>query len=153
MVADFANSDVGGKLNVIGGAFQFTARAQIPGLSVGVPPMAVVAIIDLPAAYGQTDFTVVLTLKDSSDTPVEVPSQVVGGTQALRVSQIANAKRDSSQPAGIGGRVQIVMALGPGIPLQPDQAYYWELQINGHTDKNWRAGFYVQPDPPQPILG
>ncbi len=153
LVADFANADSSGKLNMIGGALQYISRVQMPGFGVGLPPMTVVVIIDVPAEYGQTDFSLVLTLRDGAGKPVQVPAQAPGESQAMRISQIANARRGPEQPTGILGRVQLVMSLATGIPLQPGEAYYWELEINGHTDRNWRASFYVYPDPPQPIIG
>jgi hypothetical protein len=153
LVTDFANADSSNKINMIGAGFQYTQRVQMPGSGLVVPPMTIVTLIDVPAKYVQTEFTLVLTLKNAAGEPVQVPTRIPGETQAVRLSHIASAKRSNDLPADLGGRIQFVMNLATGLPLEPAQAYTWELQIDGHTNPNWRATFYVRPDPRAPTLG
>jgi hypothetical protein len=156
LIADFANIDGGGKLNVVGGAFQLVGRAPfVPGMPLGIGAMTVVAIIDVDYAHAGEQFSVVLTLKNSANEPVQVPGPVEGQTQALRISQVATATAGDQVPkdAHLPIRCQVVANIGPGMPLEPSSQYYWELQVDGHSDRNWRAVFYVRADQTGPVLG
>lgn len=151
VLADYANTDAAGKLNLLGGGWQVTALTQT-GLTI---PHAVTAAIEVPERFAGVEFSVSLTLIDESGEQVKVPGPS-GNLEALRIGQVTKAERPNVPGVLLHGkvwcRVQVILNFTGGLPLAPGQSYTWNLEISGHHDSQWCAGFYVAA-PPQAIIG
>jgi hypothetical protein len=154
LVADFANTDATGKMNVIGGGWQVVSRQPLaPGVA-GLPGLCVVAIVELPPQHHNEQFAVSIALEDCDlGAPVRVPGPN-GQLQALRIQQIAtaNAPMVPGVPAHrINSRVQVVIGIPPGLPVEPGHRYRWVLELDGHEKGD--ATFHVTPEQPPAVVG
>lgn len=149
LIADFANAE-SGKLNVIGGGWQVTARS-LEGNQLIVPPQAVVAMFEVPPEFINQQFSVTLVLEDSRGNPVELPGPA--GPQALRIGHVVSAPPSNIRgvpPGRVPGRAQIMVNIHPGLPLSADELHTWVLEVDGYRNPQWRTSFYVLPDPTAP---
>jgi|ERR1019366_1309538 hypothetical protein len=151
ILADYANMDAAGKLNLLGGGWQVTALTQT-GLT---PAQALVASIEVPERYAGTEFPISLTLLDEAGDQVKIPGPS-GNMEALRIAQLVKAERPNVPGVLLHGkvwsRVQVILNFSGGLPLRPGQSYSWSLEINSYHHPQWGASFYVAA-PPQPVLG
>lgn len=122
----------------------------MPQGSPGLPAPYVVALLDVPAAHIGEQFAVALTLENSRGEAVTIPGPVPGTQQAPRIQQLVVA----GNPSAVGvpmhrmpGRVNVVINIQPGLPVDLADAYDWVLEVEGHRDPQWRARFWVLPAP------
>lgn len=151
LLADFANLDTAGKLNILGGGWQI-APIQPTGMT---PPHALVVSITLPPKFYDSEFAVTLTLRDESGRPVQSPGPV-GQLQALRVQQVVKAERPV-MPGVVTmdkpwASAKFTLNFVNGLPLLPNQAYTWDLEIEGTANPGWAANFFVAA-PSGPVIG
>jgi hypothetical protein len=157
VVAEFAVADPLGKLNMIGGAFQAIQRVVAgPGQPGVLPAMTVVVLVELPPEHHNQQYPLGLALKDERDKTVEVPGAVGGTSQALRIQQLVTAAPPSYpglDQKRLWNRVQFVLNIQAGVPVEAGTVYSWVVEIDGHTRPEWRATFYVLPDQAKAVLG
>jgi hypothetical protein len=152
LLADFANQDAAGKVNLLGANWLVTA-IQPTGMT---PPQTLVVLVDVPSRFHGEDFAVSVTLLDEAGQPVNVPGPT-GEMQRLRVQQLLRAERPvipgANVPPKVSGRVQVILSFNAGIPLAPGRQYRWRVEIDGNTNPQWEANFYVVGLPPEPVIG
>lgn len=153
LLADFAGADAAGKLNIIGGGFQFTGLTEAGQTA----PQHIVAIIDVPSKYLGEEFSVGLELNDEEAGRVVQVQSVTGNQEALRIQQVAKVNPPQTQgvylPQTVPSRVQLVMGFPNGLPLRAGGHYAWQLEIEGKKKPEWTAHFHVLGDPPPPVFG
>ena len=152
VLADFANQDGAGKVNLLGANWLITG-IQPTGM---IPPQTLVVFVDVPARFHGEDFAVSVALCDDAGEPVNVPGPT-GEMQPLRVQQLLRAERPMvpgvNVPPEVSGRVQVILTFGGGIPLAPGGRYRWRAEIDGNTNPQWEADFYVVGPSPGPVFG
>lgn len=155
MLADYANVDAAGKLNILGGAW--TISNILPGgLSA---PQTLAIVLDVPPKYVGEEFALGIALYDERlGSVVKVPDE--GGDpagSAIRVQQLVRAEKPMIPglrlPTDFYGRVQTVLAFPTGLPLAPNGEYAWRLEVDGTHRKAWRVHFITSGPPPAPVLG
>lgn len=149
LLADVGTSDASGKLNVLGAGWQVTAGPP-------VPPQALAVLLEVPWSRVGQQVPIVLTLTDADGQPV-----LVGGADGqpvpLTLQQAVEASAVPGLPEGAPVLVRVLLNL-QGLPLEGNQSYRWELQVDGETREDWSAGFHVvaladQGGAPQPPAG
>jgi hypothetical protein len=154
LLADFANSDSVGKVNVIGAAWQVTARLPT-GLT---PALTLVVLVNLPPRYYGEQFAFGVSLYDEPGDIVRLPLPgPVGEAQALRIQQVAKAERPNVPGVvipsnSLPSQTQFILSFPGGLLLTPG-LYYWQVEIDGNTRPDWRAEFLVAGPPPAPVVG
>jgi len=154
LLADHIGIDGGGKANVLGAGFNLTTVG--PQGTVAFQHLLV--LVDLPLKHAGADFALSLELRDeSTGSPFKIVGQPSGTPEPLRIQQIVRAERITIPnvylPSTFPVRVQLNLALPPGLPLQPGHDYAWHVEVDGQHRKNWQAGFHVLGPPPQPVVG
>lgn len=151
LLADFANVDAGGKLNVIGGGWQAVGR-----LPTGMtPPFSVVIRVEFPSARSGEQFAYGLVLHDEHGGTISFPGPS-GELQELRIQHLAKAEKPTvpqvALPDHLPSRVQIVINFGGGLLLSPG-GYRWQFEVDGNARPEWHLAFAVIGPPPPPVIG
>jgi hypothetical protein len=150
-IADYAAPDPTGKLNAIGLHWQVTAL-QVTGMT---PAHAVVAALEAPPVHSSEEVAVSLTLQDESGQAAKIMGPT-GAVQDLRVQQVAKFEKPNVPGVPlhdkVWSRANVILTFVNGLPLQPNHAYTWVLEVDGNTRPDWRAAFYVGA-PPSPVFG
>jgi hypothetical protein len=166
VLADYANTDASGKVNLIGGGWQITNI--MPNGMTG--PQYLLTLIDVPARHLGEEFATGWSLFDEKTgsvvrMPAAPPGQVVppgpsglgAPTQALRVQQLVKAEKPSIPnlhlPPDFQGRIQTILAFPEGLPLSPNGQFSWRLEVDGTHLKHWRVTFITAGPPPPPVIG
>lgn len=154
IVADFANDDGSGKINVLGkgvAILGFDARA-------GVTSRFTVAVdVWLPTRFAPAEFPVELALLEASGDLVAMPGP--GGAQNLRIAQVVNIQRSPMTPAasaehiGSGSRINFNLDFSNGLPLVPNGRYIWRVQLDGDETRSWTYPLAVAGPGKGPIIG
>jgi hypothetical protein len=156
LIADFANVDAGGKLNLLGAGWQVVRRAApSPGAPPALPPHSVVVIIDIPPAHVGEQFAMTLILNDAHGEPVTIENPILGEPQALRIQQLVTVQAapvPGVPPGEVAGRVQAVIGL-QALVVDPGIPYTWTLEIDGHRSYHWQAVFFVAREEVPPVFG
>lgn len=155
IMADYANIDVGGKLNIIGGGAQIVGLVPIAPNQYGMPSQALVVRVLVTPAHHNEKFSLSISLTDeTAGVPVSVP-QADGTMQALRIQQVAETTALGVPPgvdvAKLSGVMQVVMNIPPGLPLDFGHHYRWIVEIDGHQRAS--ATFQVPSQPMLPVVG
>lgn len=153
VVADFAASDATGKINVVGGNVGYLGFDPMQGVTTR---FTVWAHIALPHRLLPADLSIELALLDDTGAVFEIPGPM--GAQAVRMAQPVTIDKSPAQviPAlreHIGSSHQMVVDFGSGLPLQPNGAYVWRLQIDGDDQHELRYPFGVGGPMPGPVIG
>lgn len=151
LLADYANTDAVKKVNILGAGWQVTGLTPM-GLTA---PQALVVLVEVPQQHFEEEFAVSVTLRDEAGEVVKLTGQL-GAVEALRIQQIVKAERPNMPgviiQAKLWSRVQVIFNFAHGLPLAAGKSYMWELEIDGHHDPQWSAGFLVG-GPPEPVVG
>ncbi|MGH9293719.1 MAG: DUF6941 family protein [Acidimicrobiales bacterium] len=152
LLADFANADATGKLNVIGGKWQVTSLLPT-GLT---QPMSLVVLIALPANHHGEQFAWGVSLHDEAGEVVSLPGPN-GEPQAMRIQQVSKLETPDVRgvvlpSAHLPCSLQLVMNFPTGLLLSPG-AYLWKVEIDGNSNPLWQVEFFVAGPPPRPVLG
>lgn len=146
LVADFANVDQAGKLNVIGGFF---ALLGYDPQTRGSAPHHVAVVLDIPANFAGQEYALQLQMRN--ETRGEVVRFIAPSGQ-LEPLQIAQAQRVPPAPAALGApvpsdhpiRMQTVLNLDAGVAkVEPGEKYAWKVSIDGQSKPGWEARFSV----------
>lgn len=138
-LADFAQQDPVNKVHAIGIGWSVT---QTP-----TPPQAVVALVHVPWTQTNEQLGFQLALTDGDGRPVEVDAGA--GVQPIMIEGGFEIGRPAGIPHGTEIELPIVVNIPAGLPLQPGSRYVWRLYVDGETQSDWFASFYVQPHVPQ----
>ncbi|MEU3207265.1 hypothetical protein ABZ702_26035 [Streptomyces cyaneofuscatus] len=142
-LADFANADPAGKVNVIGAGWHVVAMSDIGG---GTAPHALVVLISVAPPADDVELSTRLTLRDSGGDVVAVPG-AGGKPQFLDLPQVVKVgipKADESVAAAdLWGQGKIIVNLPGGLPLNPGEQYEWVFEIDGVGGTRWAAPFLV----------
>ena len=154
-IADFANVDAGGKLNIIGGTVVFLGFDPNNGVTA---PHNVAIVVAVPQQYAGQQYSLSIELFNvTADRVVQLPNGPAGQAQAMRIQQVV-AVPPLQPPPGTGnpgdGYVNHVMVMNfaNGLPLQAG-TYDWRVQIDGQARKHWKSRFHVPAPQPQPVFG
>lgn len=156
ILSDFSNIDAGGKANLVGAGFTASRRVPLaPGGPLGLAPQSLTVFIDVPPAHYNEQFALSLVLESGAGSPVSIPDPATGNRQPLRIQQLVMA--ESPNVPGlprdkVWARAQFVINL-QALPIEAGDLYTWILEIDGHRNPQWRASFYVLPEPSSPVLG
>ncbi|ANG85772.1 hypothetical protein [Microbacterium aurantiacum] len=151
ILADFANIDQSGKLNVVGGGisligYEFQQGTTTP-FTVYVRVVARVPRTDRPALE--------IVLADASGDPVQIPSPT-GELQTMRIAQNVELAAPSLPgvsipPGAIPSSAAFAINFSNGLPLAPGHSYSWRVQID--HDVIASESFYIPVPDPGPVLG
>lgn len=120
ILADFAETDPGGKVHILGAGW--TETGPLPG------PQAIVGFIQVPPEEADAPVSFTLRLTDRSGEVVEV--QGPAGMQSLEVS----GQVEIRQPEGWDGSADLNAAFAVNVallPLAQGQSYTWSLEADG----------------------
>jgi hypothetical protein len=154
LLADYANIDSQGKINVIGGGVTAVGINEIGGTTV---PHAIIAVVTFDTRFIGEAPAVELSLEHDDGTLVELPGPA-GVPQFLRVGQADHLKpllvpglripNDAVRP-----HVQFVMFFSNGLPLSAGHSYTWRVRVDHQTRDEWTEKFYIPDAAPGPVLG
>ncbi|WP_119696786.1 DUF6941 family protein [Microbacterium halotolerans] len=151
VMADFANTDQGGKLNVVGGNVRVLGYEPMQGVT---SRFAIAITITAPASVLPTDLAIEAALTSGGEV-VELPGPAE--PQAVRVAQTANLASNSTAPQPIrdhlGASHTIVLDFSAGLPLTPGGEYSWRVQIDGDREHEVNYRFAVLGPPAPPVFG
>lgn len=152
ILADFANMDAGGKLNIVGGGVAMLGFEPNQGVTTRI---TLVAVVEVPGDLlpVECSFEVMLTRDGEL---VELPGPA--GPQALRIGQVQTVEKPQLPgPVAlrdhVGARHIIVLDFSNGLPLAIGGTYEWVLQIDGDEDNRESYPFVVAPGAQFPVLG
>ena len=138
MLADHAQV-AEGKLYVSGGGWFLTG----PG-----PVTAGVALLfHVPWVRTNRKTNFVLSLIDADGHPVTQAGPI--GEQPIRVGGQFEVGRPAGVPAGTDINVPIVINT-VALQLAAGKQYTWVLEVDGHSDDDWRLSFATRPLPEAP---
>ncbi|MEU0512569.1 hypothetical protein [Amycolatopsis sp. NPDC006125] len=83
-------------------------------------------------------YEVTLRLLDANDEPVPV----LEDGEPLVIRAHAEVKDRDSMAHDAPATASLVVNLGPGVPLEPNRRYRWQVSVNGKTHPDWSAPFY-----------
>lgn len=152
ILADYANLDAGGKLNIIGGGVAMVGFEPSQGVSTRI---TLVATIDVPGDLLPAEFSVeVMLMRDGALVNLPGPA----GPQPLRIGEVQTLERPQLPgPVAlrdhVGARRIILLDFSNGLPLAPGGAYEWVVQVDGDEDNRVSYPFVVAPPPAYPVIG
>lgn len=153
LIADYVAVDSSGKVNALGAGFTMTGR---DGNGM-IPPQTVAVLINLPQKYAGEQFAVLLELMQEETGQPVLAVGPSGQPEPLRIQQLAAGARPMVAGVAVTEdvpvRVQIVLGFPGGIQVPALGHYRWHMEINGHREQAWTAGFYVLGPPPGPVFG
>lgn len=123
-----------GKLNVLGAGWT--------EISVGPGPMAVAILLEFSAAEANGQHHFELFLTDGEHQPVFTDSP--SGRVPIEVRGDASV----ALPEGYDTRIPVPWPIAvnvPGLPLEPNTAYQWNLVVDGQTEAWWVLPFRTRP--------
>lgn len=134
VLADFAETDPGGKVHVLGAGWSVTGPQQ--------GPQAVVGFIQVPPdrAGNAVPFTLRLTGRDSEVVEVHGPAGPQPMELTGQVEVLEPEGWDRSTDLNVAFAVNLVL------PLSPGQSYTWSLEVDGKDLAT--TTFYVRSAPP-----
>lgn len=154
-LADFANTDGAGKVNVIGAGVSVLGVDVSQGLSAR---FTLWVNVQVPSSYCPAEFPVEVALLDGKGDLIALPGPVDGATQPLRIGQVVHVERPSATLSPgirdhIGSQVQMVFDFSNGLPLAIGGLYEWRVRVDGDDTIEWRYPFAVAGPPPGPVIG
>lgn len=152
LVSDFANSDMAGKVNVVGGTVAILGFDPMQGTTTR---FSLTVITNVPSRLLPAEFSVEVTLM-SNGQPVLLPG--VPEPQALRVAQPVTLGVGTSAPTAlirdhIGANHVTILDFGNGLPLAVGGVYEWHVRIDGDDEHVWTYPLAVAGPPPGPVFG
>ena len=150
LMADFANIDGTGKLNIVGGG------VRVLGLDEGAETtsaFAVILVVESPISGDSPALELLLTT--ATGQLYKIPTGN-GGSQAVRISQ----NIDFAEPAVPGVQIprgavpsaaQVVLNFSNGLPLRAGYAYQFRAQLDHELVASY--SFFVPARPAQPVIG
>jgi hypothetical protein len=125
-----------GKVSSLGAGWSVTATPT--------PPMALVAVIDVPWDQTNQKHQLVIELRDADGQAVSF-SPGPDGPPALHVEAEFETGRPPGVPAGTPLRHQLAIGLAGGMPLTAGEKYEVHMTIDGEAMDSWLATFLVRP--------
>lgn len=156
VLADFANIDGVGKLNIIGGGISFIGSQGPQGPT---SPFTVVASVLVPSKYVNQQYALTVELHDvTTGKVVTLPIGPAGQMQALRAQQVVNVApvqvdQGMAVPDDVMVQQSVVMSFESGLPLPAGHSYEWKVQIDGQHRPGWWHRFHVLAPAPPPVFG
>lgn len=148
-MADFANTDVGGKLNVVGG--HVTTLGYDSEMALTAPFTLVAEVVGTRELVHQ-EFAFELTLTDRDGKTVELPGPA--GSQQMRIGQAMSFTAPSPDPKGwLDPRETVVFNFANGLPLTVNSAYAWFARIDGVDDGRHCLRFTTPSVQEMPVMG
>lgn len=153
ILADFANSDAAGKINVLGTAYSMLIQPS-PGAWA---PFSVATIVDVPAKYAGEVFAFSLELLDlTTGKPFQVAQP--GGLEPMRVSQAITVSQVQvppglKVPTDVMSQHALVMNFPQSLPFTPGSSYEWQIQIDGKSRPDWATRFHALGPQPGVVFG
>ena len=153
LLADFANVDAGGKLNVIGGNISYIGQNPQSGLSSA---FAVVVSVTVPAKYVGSSYALTVELHDVTVGQIFALPGPDGKLQALRAQQAVTIPPiqfppGSAVPDDAMQYNNMIMAF-EGLPLPSGHSFEFRVQIDGQT-RHWFKRFHVLAPAPGVVFG
>ena len=144
-VADDAVADETGGIQAVG----VGRRVVRLGEDGQTPPLTLAALIDIPARYAGQDFVVAVELRSPETGEVVELPDINGAPGPFRIEQVVRAETGNFEgrdlPADLGARVQFLLGVPAGVPLEAGRTYRWFLEIDGRHDGAWTLPMYVAP--------
>lgn len=151
VMADFANTDAAGKLNVVGGNVRVVGFDAMQGVT---SRFAVAITVTVPESVLPTDLAVEIALVSGGEV---VSLQGPAEPQPIRVAQTADLAINNGLPKAIrdhvGASHSMVMDFASGLPLVPGRGYSWRVRIDGDSDHDVEYQFGVMGPPAPPVFG
>ena len=149
-MADFANIDSGGKLNVVGGGVRFLG---LDDESKTTSAFTVILTVESPLSGDSPALELLLTT--ATGQLYKIPSND-GGSQAVRISQNIDFTEPNipgtKVPKGaVPSTVQFVLNFSNGLPLRPGYSYQFRAQLDHELVASY--SFYVPSKPTLPVVG
>ncbi|MGI8535108.1 MAG: hypothetical protein ACR2K2_01165 [Mycobacteriales bacterium] len=156
LLADYANIDAAGKVNVLGGFF---APLGYNPQTKHAAAHQLIVVIDVPLSEAGQEFPLQLQLRNQTRGEVV---RFISPEGRLEPLQIAQAQRVPPAPALPGLtlppdhpiRMQTVLGIDAGVAaVEPGEHYAWKVSIDGQSKPGWDARFSVPGGPPPPVIG
>ena len=134
VLADFAETDPGGKVHILGAGWSMTGPQ--PG------PQAVVGFIQAPPEHAGSSIAFTVRLADQTGEIVEV--QGPAGMQRMEAAGQIEVREPEEWDGSTD--LNVAFALNVMLPLPPGRAYTWFLEVDGKELAS--TTFYVRSAPP-----
>jgi hypothetical protein len=150
LLADYANVDQAGKLNLIGGGVRVLGFDPNTDASA---PFSVVLTIESPLSGDSPALEIMLTTATGLVYKVPGPG---GVSQAVRISQNIEFAEPGlpgiAIPKGaLPSTAQVVINFSNGLPLKPGYSYQFRAQLDHEVVATY--SFYIPPLPKGPVIG
>lgn len=153
-LADFANADAQGKINVVGAGIRLLGFDPNTG---ACPPFFLMVNIALPDRYGGTSFALTIELRDvTTGQHFQLPGPT-GALEPLRAQQVVpvphlQVPAQFGQPDDAVVSMNVIMGFPNGLPLQPGHGFEWRIEIDGQS-RHWTYKFHILGPAPGPVFG
>jgi hypothetical protein len=128
-----------GKLYINGGGWHITGTGPIP--------MGIAVLLEVPWTDANRKIPVNFRLIHEDGQPVVQSGPM--GEAAIELKGAVEVGRPAGAVEGVP--LQVPMAINlPPLLLLPDQGFYWEAEIDGKTQEEWRLSFRTRPAPAGP---
>lgn len=133
LLADFAQTDLSGRVNALGMGWSVT---QTPTSNMSV-------VVMVKVGWNETNRKHRLSLNLlTADGQHAVQAPTPFGLQPLQVEGEFEVGRPAGLPEGSTIDHALAINVAPGLPLTPGR-YEWRLKIDDVEDETWRAAFVV----------
>ena len=153
LMADYANVDESGKLNIIGGGL---ALLGFDPYQETTPRFCLVVTIDVTHEFVPADFVLEIALTDDGGV-ISLPTET-GEEQPVRVANSISLERAQGMPTTrirdhVGATNFTVLDFSNGLPLTPGVTYNWRVSIDGDTENSVGYPFAIPGAPDGPVMG
>jgi hypothetical protein len=137
LIADFANVDASGKLNLLGGGVAITAIDSRSGTTA---PLTLVVISSVDPRFIGEDYAIEVGLY-SNDGQLVVPPGPVEGAQPIRfgrpvtVEPLRAPQGSYIPPGSVWPSTQLILNFQNGLPLATGRGYEWRVSIDGNVTR------------------
>lgn len=156
LLADFANTDSDGKLNIVGGGLQFIGYDPYANTTL---PFAVVATVSFGHECAHSSPSIELQLEDHEGQLVTIPGPTGHDGPLVRVGKsdplaaVSYPTAPEFQTAPLDPSVKIVLGFSTGLPLPSGRVYTWRVMIDAQRREEWATRFFVPGIQSPPAIG
>lgn len=136
-----------GKVNILGGGIDFIA---VDNATAATVQFSLFISVSFEATQAATDAHFIVTLEDESGELVAVSSPSGESLGPLFKVEQTSTLEPKTFPEGpladatpLRPEVNMVFNFATGLPLRPNSAYLWRVQINGKSREAWTKRMYV----------
>ena len=142
-----------GTLDLLNAGWVVTGYGPMTPVGQATHPQAVAIFYEVELSRCNKDLVLAVELLTEDGQQVMFP-QSPGGPPPppLRVQKTIRVPNPGGLPTGFPGVGNTLIELMPG-PIVPPGSYQWRVTLDGESNEDWCARFYVRAPEPPPIIG